>query len=81
MEAKKLVDLVDPMVRSDIIWREPPDLKEAMEVARLMGTWVAGLTLDHTCLCSQMNKGSRKRWTILLRRWHDALRNIMGWIW
>jgi hypothetical protein len=81
MEAKKLVDLVDPMVRLDIIWREPLVLKEAMEVACLMGTWVAGLTLDHTCLRSQMNKGNRKRWMISLSRWHNVLRNTMGWIW
>jgi hypothetical protein len=81
METKKPVDRVDPMVRSSIIWRKAPDLKEAMEVERPMGTWVAGLSPGHTCLHLLMNKGNRKRWMISLNKWHDVPRSTMGWIW
>jgi hypothetical protein len=81
METKKPVDLVEPMVRSGIIQRKALDLKEAMEVERPMDIWVAGLTPCHTCLCLLMNKGNRKRWMILLNRWHDVPRSTTGWIW
>jgi hypothetical protein len=80
METKKPMDLVEPMVRSGIIQRKALDLKEAMEVERTMGIWVAGLTPCHTCLRLLMNKGNRKRWMISLNRWHDVPRSTTGWI-
>ena len=44
-------------------------LKGAMEEAPHMGKWVAGIPLDHTYPCSQMDRHSRNRWMILSSRW------------
>jgi hypothetical protein len=79
MEEKWLVDLVDPMVKIDIIQKKIPDPREAMEEAHHMDKWVAGLTLDHTCPHSQMKMHSKNRWMTLLSRWHNVLRSTMAW--